>query len=251
MVAENDLDTRTGSRIVVFDEREPQDLSEACDTRALRRLPDQPTIEFDPVPSVVHHVLITVTEEVAADFAEQAKAALTRLYGPRPAASPDLSRVITQDAARRIAGLLESAPILAGGHADVERRLVEPTLVYPATWDMPVMREEIFGPVLPILTYRDLDEVIDTIKRRPTPLAAYIFSRDEEHVERLLTALPFGCGAVNQTIAQTFFTLPFGGVGASGLGQYFGKHVRHIEPRQGRPDRGPGQHAWAGLAAAL
>lgn len=86
------------------------------------------------------------------------------------------------------------------------------------------MQEEIFGSILPILTYRDLGEVIAVVKGRPKALAGYIFSRDRGTIDRLLEALPFGGGAVNQTVLHCMIDdLPFGGVGASGLGRYYGK----------------------------
>jgi aldehyde dehydrogenase (NAD+) len=87
------------------------------------------------------------------------------------------------------------------------------------------MQDEIFGPILPILTYSDHEELIARIKSRPKPLAAYVFSRDQKAIDRFMGSLSFGGGAVNQTNVFLFIeTMPYGGVGTSGIGHYYGKH---------------------------
>jgi aldehyde dehydrogenase (NAD+) len=92
------------------------------------------------------------------------------------------------------------------------------------TWDDAVMKDEIFGPILPILTYTDLDDAIAEVKKRPKPLAAFLFSRDKRTIDRFLGSLSFGGGAVNQVNVHLFIeSMPFGGVGSSGMGHYYGK----------------------------
>jgi aldehyde dehydrogenase (NAD+) len=111
-----------------------------------------------------------------------------------------------------------------GGQSDPAARYLAPTIVYPATWDDPIMEEEVFGPILPILTYRTLDEAFGKIAATPHPLAAFIFSRDQKTIDRFVGELSFGGGAVNQVNVHLFVeTMPFGGVGASGMGHYYGK----------------------------
>lgn len=92
------------------------------------------------------------------------------------------------------------------------------------TWDDPVMKEEIFGPILPILTYRTLEECFEGIGHMPNPLALYVFSEDETVQEKVISSVSFGGGCINDTISHVATPdLPFGGVGASGMGQYHGE----------------------------
>jgi len=126
---------------------------------------------------------------------------------------------------KRLASLIDPAKVVAGGRFDEAARYLDPTLLYPVSWSDAVMQDEIFGPILPILTYSDHEELIATIKSRPKPLAAYVFSRDQKAVDRLMGSLSFGGGAVNQTNVFLFIeTMPYGGVGTSGIGHYYGKH---------------------------
>ena len=169
---------------------------------------------------------VYVHASVADSFVDACKAAISKLYGADPRRSPDLSQIVSEKDVDRIAGMLKGSRIVAGGACDRAGRYVAPTLVYPAAWSDGIMAGEIFGPVLPILTYSDLDEAIGIVKRKPKGLAAYFFSRDQATIDRLLASLSFGGGAVNQTMVHCLLTasLPFGGVGLSGLGRYYGKY---------------------------
>ncbi|MFM0758010.1 aldehyde dehydrogenase family protein [Paraburkholderia strydomiana] len=169
---------------------------------------------------------VYVHESVAEPFVEACKAAVFKQYGEDPKSSPDFSRIVTERDVDRLSAMLDGAPIIVGGTVSRDERYVAPTIVFPARWTDPVMKTEIFGPILPIMTYSELDEVINVVKRQPKSLAAYVFSRDEAVVNRLLQTLSFGGGAVNQTMVQCLLSssLPFGGVGPSGLGRYYGKY---------------------------
>lgn len=169
---------------------------------------------------------VYVHETVADEFVTACRTAIHTLYGSDAKQSPDFSRIVSERDVDRLAAMLEGANVVAGGDYDRTARYVEPTLVYPAAWSDPIMETEIFGPILPILTYTDLDEVVKIVKRRPRSLAGYIFSRDQANIDTFLHSLSFGGGAVNQTMLQGFMALsmPFGGVGPSGLGRYFGKY---------------------------
>ena len=113
---------------------------------------------------------------------------------------------------------------LYGGRYDDKQLKIEPTLFPNATFDSEIMKEEIFGPLLPIISYTDVDDVIDTIKRRPKPLACYIFSSDREFVDLTVERMAYGSCCVNDCIVQLGNPrLPFGGVGASGIGKYHGQ----------------------------
>jgi aldehyde dehydrogenase (NAD+) len=169
---------------------------------------------------------IYVEESVADEFIKACKVALHDMYGDDPAKSPDYSRIISQKDVTRLAGLLEDAKVVYGGQYDVDQRYFSPTLVYPAKWGDKIMQEEIFGPLLPILPYKDVHEVISVIKSKPRPLGGYIYSQDQQLIDAFIASIPFGGGCVNQNNLQTFFTglVPFGGVGTSGLGKYYGKY---------------------------
>ena len=164
-------------------------------------------------------------ESIAEQFAEEAKKAVEDMYGKDPKSHPDLSRIISSRKVKQLASLLESSRIIAGGETDADRLYVAPTIVYPVQWNDPIMEEELFGPILPILTYKEIGEAVRKIKSRPRPLAGYIFSSDEKRIKYLLQTLHFGGGAVNQVNIHIYIeSMPFGGVGNSGLGHYYGKY---------------------------
>lgn len=167
---------------------------------------------------------VCVDERVAEPFLEKLKASIRRMYGEDPRNSPDFARMISEHDAERVASYIIPEKVAIGGRFDVAARYVEPTVLYPSDWGDPAMQQEVFGPVLPVLPYRDLGAVIDTIKRRPKPLAAYVFSKDQAVIDRVLSSLSFGGGCVNQTNLHCWIdSLPFGGVGNSGMGKYYGE----------------------------
>lgn len=167
---------------------------------------------------------VCVHDSVADTFVEKLKAAVTRMYGTDPSQSPDFARMISEKDTQRVASYILPDKVVLGGSSDVSARYVEPTLLYPSDWSDPAMQQEVFGPVLPILRYDDISTVIQTLKTRDKPLAAYIFSRDDAMVERFLQSVSFGGGCVNLTNLHCWVgSLPFGGVGNSGMGKYYGK----------------------------
>jgi aldehyde dehydrogenase (NAD+) len=166
-----------------------------------------------------------VHESVADDFADHAKRALVELYGDDPKSNSDFSRIISEHDVTRLAGLIDPAKVIAGGGSDPAARYLDPTIIYPVTWDDAAMADEIFGPILPILKYQTLDEAFARIAATPRPLAAYVFTQDQRTIDRYVNELSFGCGCVNQAnINVLFATMPFGGTGYSGLGHYYGRY---------------------------
>jgi aldehyde dehydrogenase (NAD+) len=165
-----------------------------------------------------------VHEAVAEEFVAECKRAVIELYGSEPKDNPDYSRIISAEAVRRLASLIDREKVVAGGRYDEAQRYFDPTILYPASWTDRVMQEEIFGPILPILTYSRIEDAITNIKRRPKPLAGFVFSRDSALIDQFVATLPFGGGAVNETNIHVFIdTMPFGGVGESGIGSVGGK----------------------------
>jgi aldehyde dehydrogenase (NAD+) len=165
-----------------------------------------------------------VHESIAEEFVTACRRSVFELYGNDPRNNPDYSRIIHAGAVRRLAGLIDLDKVILGGSYDLEQRYFDPTILYPVSWSDKIMQEEIFGPILPILTYSAIDDAINEIKRRPKPLAGFIFSQDTRRIEHFITNLSFGGGAVNQTNVHVFIdTMPFGGVGESGFGSSNGK----------------------------
>ena len=166
-----------------------------------------------------------VHESVAEAFVREAKKALVELYGPNPKNNPDYSRIIDAHETQRLASLIDSSKVIAGGRSDPEAHYLDPTILYPITWDDKIMADEIFGPILPILTYKTLDEALGRIAKTPAPLAAFVFTRSQATVDKFVGSLSYGGGAVNQVNINVFcVTMPFGGVGNSGMGHYYGKY---------------------------
>lgn len=149
---------------------------------------------------------------------------IRRQYGERPLESPDLPRIVNEKHFQRIQGLMSSGRIACGGGCDPERLRIEPTVLLDVTENDPVMREEIFGPLLPVLPYEDLDGLIARLQEKPRPLALYVFTRNKWMMKKISDALPFGGGCMNDVVVHLANSrLPFGGVGASGMGRCHGE----------------------------
>lgn len=160
---------------------------------------------------------------------------ITRQFGPDPLADPDYGKIINRKHYERLMGLLPSADtdpagknstckIYCGGDAEAEELRIAPTVLTDVSWDDPVMQEEIFGPILPVLTFDKLSEAIATVNFHPHPLALYFFSEDRSAQKRVLKHCQFGGGCINDTIIHLATSeMPFGGVGESGMGAYHGK----------------------------
>ena len=149
---------------------------------------------------------------------------ITKQYGAYPLDNPDYGKIINEKHFRRLLGLMDPDKIAAGGDYREETLQIAPAVMDRVTWDDPVMGEEIFGPIMPILTFHSLNEAIETVNRRPSPLALYIFTKKREHARRVITRCSFGGGCVNDTIIHLATShMAFGGVGESGMGSYHGR----------------------------
>jgi aldehyde dehydrogenase (NAD+) len=138
-----------------------------------------------------------------------------------------IGKIVSQQQVKHLAGYLSAAEdkVVYGGRYDLESRYFEATLMDNVTWDDAVMQQEIFGPILPFLTYTDINVVIDEINSRPKPLALYIFSEDSDFAEDVLNRTTSGDAEINSTLIHVgSHFLPFGGVGTSGMGKYHGKY---------------------------
>lgn len=169
---------------------------------------------------------VVVHESIKVPFIRHLKKTLQKFYGKSAQESLDFGRIINTKQFDRLANLLdkEEDNILFGGQKDREDLYIEPTVLQDITWDSPIMEDEIFGPIMPVLIYDDLRQVIHRIRQKPKPLAAYFFSETEKAIQYFLDELPFGGGCINDTITHVASVhLPFGGVGTSGVNNYHGK----------------------------
>ena len=124
----------------------------------------------------------------------------------------------------RVMGLIDRVKVVYGGRGDPESLRIEPTILRNVTQEDPVMQEEIFGPVLPVIPVKDIEEAIRFVQDRPKPLALYIFTEDKRTEQRVLTETSYGGGCINDTIIHLATSeMGFGGVGNSGMGSYHGK----------------------------
>lgn len=168
---------------------------------------------------------VLVHESVHDAFIAGLRQVIREYFGDTSTRPSDMTLIAQQRHWERIMGLIDPAKVVTGGNGDAATRYIAPTVMDRVAWDDRVMGEEIFGPVLPVLVYRDLDsEAIAGIRAGEKPLSLYIFSRDRGEVRKILREVSFGGGCVNDTVMHLGNeNLPFGGVGNSGIGAYHGR----------------------------
>lgn len=155
---------------------------------------------------------------------QELKLQVEKQFGSNPLADNDYGKIINQKHFDRLCRLLQSGELYLGGETDAEALRIAPAIMANVTFDDPVMQEEIFGPVLPVLTYENFDELMLLLKKRPKPLAQYLFSSNKAHIRRVNEELSYGGGCINDTIIHLATSeMGFGGVGESGMGAYHGK----------------------------
>ncbi|MCJ8152768.1 aldehyde dehydrogenase family protein [Chryseobacterium sp. SSA4.19] len=167
---------------------------------------------------------IYVHESVKEALVDEFKAYLSATYHDESLGK--IGKIVSQNQIKNLAGYLEDAPekVVYGGNYDLETRHFEATLMTDVSWEDAVMQQEIFGPVLPILTYDDINEALTEINRRPKPLALYVFSEDQNFADDVIAKTTSGDAEINSTLIHVgSHLLPFGGVGTSGMGKYHGR----------------------------
>jgi len=165
---------------------------------------------------------VLVHEDVKEAFLQQVKAAIGSFYGADPKTSPDFTRIVND---KRFAALepLLTGDIAVGGEADAATRYIAPTVIDNVTPDHPAMAEEIFGPIMPVLTWREREDILALVRQHRYPLAAYVFSEDPDLSAYIFDRIEFGGGCINNCVLHLANPdLPFGGVGFSGIGRYHG-----------------------------
>lgn len=167
---------------------------------------------------------VLVDRAVKDEFCREAQRYIEQFYTKDPLSNPAYPRIVNQKHFDRLLSLMEGGHVLCGGHSSAERLQIEPTLLDQVSPDSPLMAEEIFGPLLPILTFSERAQAIEFVNARPHPLALYLFTSDKAFSDQVLSSVSFGGGCVNDTIIHLATSrMGFGGVGPSGMGQYHGK----------------------------
>ncbi|KGR73708.1 aldehyde dehydrogenase [Ureibacillus sinduriensis] len=169
---------------------------------------------------------LLVHSSIYDEFIKKLQNTIVQFYGEDAQFSDDYGRIVSNRHFTRLQKLLEAenANITFGGKLDAEKLYIEPTILENVDWSSPIMEDEIFGPILPIMKYDNLKYTILQIQKLPKPLAAYFFSEHEKAIDYFLEELPFGGGCINDTVTHVANPyLPFGGVGPSGVNAYHGK----------------------------
>jgi aldehyde dehydrogenase (NAD+) len=193
---------------------------------------------------------VLVQEDQRQALLDALRAAAERTYGPESswATNPDFARLVDPGAFSRLKGLLDDAvgrgaKVVLGGESNASERYLAPTVLVDVPENAPLLQEEIFGPLLPVVTYRRLDDALEYVRKRPKPLALYLFSRSGATADQTLAGTTSGGVCINNTLLHLANPgLPFGGVGPSGIGNYHGRagfrafsHERAIMRQQGNP----------------
>ncbi len=186
---------------------------------------------------------VLIHQDIRDEFVEEFRKVIKKYF--RKGDMSQMATIVSDAHFARVTSLLEGQNAVVGGGSDPERRFVEPTVLVDVPLDSPVMQEEIFGPILPLVTWTDLNWCIDYIHTKDKPLALYVFTKDKTVVRRVFDQCSFGGGCVNDVMLHLSATeLAFGGVGGSGMGQYHGKasfdtfsHYRAICERKKFPEQ--------------
>ncbi len=168
---------------------------------------------------------VLVHKNLSGALVQEMKKYLQKKYGDDIKANPDYARIINKETAENLSSWLKGKTILIGGDCDPDEKYISPTVVKIEDMDDVLMQEEIFGPILPIVEYDNLDEALEIVRNKPRPLALYIFTRSTKIQKKIIQSTQSGTGGINETVVHFVNTyLPFGGVGKSGMGRYHGKY---------------------------
>lgn len=161
-----------------------------------------------------------VKERLLAELKKQ----IAAQYGENPLENESYGKIVNEKHFNRLCGLIDSTKVVVGGKTSKETLKIEPTVLTEVDWNDAVMQDEIFGPVLPVLTFDNLDDIVEKIENRPHPLALYIFSSNRKNIKKVTQTCRYGGGCINDVVVHLATTeMPFGGFGESGMGAYHGK----------------------------
>lgn len=166
---------------------------------------------------------LLVHENIKEELIKEIESVVHQFYGERIKDSSDYPRIISRANMERLATLIDGVKIVFGGNYDMSERYFEPTIVDDVDFEKPVMQQEIFGPILPIITFKESEEAIRMVNSRPRPLALYVFANHKSFQDKIIAGIPAGGVTVNDTLMHIANSkLPFGGIGNSGTGKYHG-----------------------------
>ena len=168
---------------------------------------------------------ILVEKAIEKSFLEEMKREIEEHYKNNEDIDDNYTRIINTNNYDRLSKLIDPDKIYCGGNTNKDNRFISPTILQNISFDDEIMKDEIFGPILPVISFSNLDETIKIVKDRPKPLSCYIYSKNKKTIDKLLKEISFGGGAINDSLMHiTNDNLPFGGVGHSGIGSYHGKY---------------------------
>lgn len=157
-------------------------------------------------------------------FVKEVCKQVKKQYGENPLNNPDYGKIVNQKHFERVRGLIDERKVVLGGECNEKTLQIAPTVMDHVTWEDAVMQEEIFGPLMPILTYESLEEVYELLSEKPKPLALYFFSQDKRRIKEVTERCSYGGGCINDVVIHLATSeMGFGGVGESGMGSYHGK----------------------------
>jgi len=166
---------------------------------------------------------ILIQKDMKSHFIEFMKLEITKAYGENPKLSPDYARIVNEKNWLRLANMIDENKVIFGGQTDIEYCYISPTLIDESNVDSLIMKDEIFGPLLPILSYENETEINTIISKYEKPLSLYVFTEDKKFAQKIIKQYSFGGGCINDTVVHfSNKRLPFGGVGHSGIGAYHG-----------------------------
>lgn len=167
---------------------------------------------------------LLVEQSIKQELLDKIQKCIREFLGEQPATSPDYARIINQKHFNRLVEFLQYGKTIIGGESNSSELYIAPTVLDGVSLESPVMQDEIFGPILPVLTFSDVAEAIAIVNQKPKPLALYLFSHNKNLQRRVLQSTSSGSVCINDTVMQFAVPgLPFGGVGSSGMGKYHGK----------------------------
>ena len=167
---------------------------------------------------------ILIQKDMKSHFVDFLKLEITKAYGENPKSSPDYARIVNTKNWLRLANMIDDKKVIFGGQTDIEDRYISPTLIDESSVDTLIMKDEIFGPLLPILSYENDAEINTVISKYEKPLSLYVFTEDKKFAQKIIKQYSFGGGCINDTVVHfSNKRLPFGGVGHSGIGAYHGR----------------------------
>lgn len=167
---------------------------------------------------------LLVSSTIKKELINKIKKYIIYFYGKNACANEDFPKIINEKHFNRLLTLINGERIIIGGDYSKDTNKIAPTVLDNITWESPIMENEIFGPILPIIEFQNFNEIISKINNRPKPLALYFFTRNKKNERKIINSISYGGGCINETIMHlASSTMPFGGVGESGMGGYHGK----------------------------